>query len=370
MHKTITVLAALLAAQLLLAAGISITEPDLAASRPDAPLIGVDLGAVGRIRIEGTDDEVVLQRKDDGWVLPGTGDFPADASNVERLLDSLGGLRRGFAVATSADARTRLRVAENDFERRLTLLEGETPRATLYLGTSAGANQVHARTADDDAVYLVDFGTFDGPASSGDWQDKTTLQIPREQIDSIVLGELTLSRVPAGGGDAAPAGQASGDAAGGSGDAAGAAAAADQADARWTLAGGAPYETVDQANADALAIQLANIRTGPVLGTERLDSYGLDEPALELGVLKTDGKRVDYTLASRGENEPYVLKSSARAEYFELRAITAEQLTEAASRAQLVDSPGEDATEASDAARPEAEPDGDSAPDARPAAPR
>ncbi len=352
MQRTITILAVLLAAQLLLAAGISITEPELSASRPDAELVELDVEAVDGVEIEGPDGaEVVLAREDGGWVLPRDGAFPAREAGVDELLESLSGLQRGFAVATSAAARSRLRVADDEFERRLTFLDGETELETLYVGSSAGARQSHARTARDEGVYLVDFGAFDAPADSGDWQDKTTLQIPRDEIHSIVLGDLTLSRVAP---DAAEPGDGA-DAAASSGEAPDTAAADDAAPSTtapsgeapatepaptWTLAGGAADALVDQANADALALELARLRTGPVLGSEALDEYGLDEPALEIGVIKTDGERVDFTLGSREDAESYVLKSSARPEYFELTSARADQLVNAASREQLVQTPG------------------------------
>lgn len=369
MQRNILVLTALLAAQLALAAGISLTGPELGTTRPDAPLLDVDTSAVDRVRIEGPDGaEVVLARDGDGWVLPETsGGFPAAEGNVERMLDTLGGLRRGFAVATSDEARSRFRVTENDFERRVTLFTGETALATLYIGTSAGANQTHARPADEDGVYLVDFGAFDAPAESGDWQDETTLQIPREQIDSIAVGDLTLSRVEpeaAAGEDGAASGE--------SGQTGAQAPAPDaeidadstaaEAELRWRLSGGAPGESVNEANADTLAMRIAQLRTGDVLGTEARDEYGLDEPVLELAVVGSDGERVEYTLGRRAEAEDYVLKSSARPEYFALGTTTAERLVDAASREQLVETPGEDAEEAGDGAAGAETPAPDGAP--------
>lgn len=356
MRRNIVFLAALLAAQLLLAAGVSLTEPDLSGSRPDAELVALDTEAVDRIRIEGADDaEVVLARgDDDGWVLPNENGFPASDMNVSRLLDSLSGLQRGFAVATSANARSRLRVAEDDFERRLTFFDGDNELATLYLGTSAGANQAHARTAEDDAVYLVDFGAFNAPASSSDWQDKTTLRVPRDEIDAIRVAGLTLNRVVQDDAEAASSSSADGGADEASGPQASESAApqapgdtgprgtqAGVGDARWVLEEGPSDAMVRQGNVDSLAIQLAQLTTGPVLGTEARDTYALDDPELALTIETTDGEQVELTLASRAEADTYVLKSSARPEYFEYRSARGDQLANAASRSQLLDLPGE-----------------------------
>lgn len=350
MQRNIVFLIALLAAQVVLAVGVSLTDPDLSESRPDAALVSLDTEAVNRIRIEGADDaEAVLARGEDGgWVLPNENGFPAAEMNVSQLLDSLGDLQRGFAVATSSSARSRLRVAEDDFERRLTFFDGDTELETLYLGTSAGANQVHARTDDDDAVYLIDFGAFNAPASSSDWQDKSTLRVPRDEIDALHVAGLELNRVvPDDAGDGSEGGDdaaASGDSEAASAQPASQAAGGTQSgvgDARWTLEDGPADATVRQGNVDSLAIQLAQLTTGAVLGTEARDSYALDESELELTIVTNDGEQVELTLASRAEADSYVLKSSARPEYFEYRTARGDQLANAASRSQLLDLPGE-----------------------------
>lgn len=355
MQRNIVFLFALLAAQVVLAVGVSLTDPDLSESRPDAELVSLDTEAVNRIRIEGADGaEVVLARGEGGgWVLPNENGFPAAEMNVSRLLNSLGDLQRGFAVATSSSARSRLKVAEEDFERRLTFFDGDTELETLYLGTSAGANQVHARTGDDEPVYLVDFGAFNAPASSSDWQDKTTLRVPRDEIDALQVAGLSLNRVvPDDSGDASggasdgdAGGRASGDSQAASAQTASQGAGGDTpsgaGDARWMLEDGPADATVRQGNVDSLAIQLAQLTTGAVLGTEARDSYGLDEPELELTIVRNDGEQVELTLASRADADSYVLKSSARPEYFEYRTTRGDQLANAASRSQLLDLPGE-----------------------------
>ncbi len=342
MQRTIIALAALLAAQLLLAGAVSVTEPDLAATRTEADLLAIEMETVDRIRITGPEgSEVVLARGDDGWVLPNTaGGFPASQGNVERLLEALTGLERGFAVATSADARERLRVAEDAFERRLEFLAGDSALATLYVGTSAGANRAHARTADDAGVYLVDFGAFNAPASSADWQDKTTLQIPREEIEAIVLGDLTLRRVAGDDDDAAGPDAPAQPTAEGGPESDEAAAATDAPAPRWRLEGGPADASLRPGGADALAAQLTNLRTDAVLGTERRDAYALDEPALALTVRRTSADPVELRLATRADADSYVLESSLRPEYFELGATRAEQLVDAAAPQRLLETPG------------------------------
>ena len=324
MQKTIGMLAVLLAAQLLLAVGMSFTGPNLAAHREDTPLLAPGEGAVDRLVIEDSDQgQIVLVRQGDGWVLPATGNFPADKHKVDHLLERLKGLQRGLAVATTPGAQKRFKVSDDDFERRVTLARGDTNLATLYFGTSPGMHRVHARTSDDTAVYAVDFAVYEAPVKPADWEDKTVLRVPRDDIDQISLADLTLTRQPDKAAAAAPdegAGKAG--------------------QTTWSGTNLGDGEKLNQANADALAQQLADLLVGSVLGTEMKPEYGLEKPALVLGVQRTDGTTIEYRLGKREADNDYVIKASSRPEYFRLPGFTGDALIKAGTRTQLVAAPG------------------------------
>ncbi|MGD2073401.1 MAG: DUF4340 domain-containing protein [Gammaproteobacteria bacterium] len=335
MQKTIAMLAVLLVAQLALAVGMSLTGPELSASRPDTPLVGLGGRTVDRITIEGSDDQkLVLVRQPDGWVLPGMDDFPADDTKVGRLLDQLEGLKRGLAVATTEGAQKRFKVSEESFERRVTLAKSDETLATLYFGTSPGMRQVHARTSNDDAVYTAGFGLYDAPAKAEDWEDKGVLKLPSEQIASITLGELTLTRAPV-----TEDGNPSQDE-----------AAETSGEAVWHAESLQEGETVSQEDADALAQKLASLTIGSVLGQEASAGYGLEAPVLALSVKRQDGETIEYRLGERDAENDYVLKVSSRPEYFRVPGYTAKPLIEAAARERLLHS-ADEATGADDAAQ-------------------
>jgi hypothetical protein len=339
MQKTIGMLAVLLAAQLLLAVGMSFTGPNLAAHRQDAPLLALGEGAVDQLVIEDSDKtQIVLARQDDGWVLPATGNFPADGHKVDQLVERLKGLQRGLAVATTPGAQKRFKVSDDNFERRVTLARGDTNLATLYLGTSPGMHRVHARTGDDTAVYAVNFAVYEAPVKAMDWEDKTVLRIPRNDIGKITLAELTLTRQPD---KAAPPDDDTGK----------------PGQTTWNSTGLADGEMLKQADADALAQQLADLLVGSVLGTEMKPEYGLEKPALVLGVQRTDGTAVEYRLGKREADNDYVIKASSRPEYFRLPGFTGDALIKASARTKLVAAPGATDTAAT------AAPPGGTAPD-------
>jgi hypothetical protein len=78
------------------------------------------------------------------------------------------------------------------------------------------------------------------------------------------------------------------------------------------------------------------LRVGAELGTEAIPEYGLDKPALTLGVTRKGGEQLEYRLGPTGKEGDAVLKSSARPEYFRVPGYTADALIKAAGRTQLV----------------------------------
>jgi hypothetical protein len=321
MEKTIRVLVALLAAQLLLAAVMRFTGQDLAAAHPHTPLLALGDKPVDHLTIEGPGgSRVVLAKQDAGWVLPGSGNFPADHVQVDTLLSRLEGLQRGLPVATSAGALKRFKVSDESFERRVTLAHGDDTLATLYLGSAPDMHHVNARTARDDAVYAVEFAAYEAPDRAADWEDKRILQVPEDDIASIEVAGLTLHRAAG-----PPADKAAAEAQG-----------KPSAPAGWRIDGLGEGEVVNQAGAKDLAAQLAQLRIGAVLGTEAKPDYGLDKPVLSLQVTRQGGGSIDYRLGPAGKEGFAVLKSSARPEYFRIPGYTADALIKAAGRAQLV----------------------------------
>ena len=321
MQKTIAVLAVLLAAQLLLALTMSFTGQNLASVQPDTPLLNLGDRLVDRLTIEDADSkQVVLTRQGEGWVLSETGIFPADNSKVDSLIDKIKGLKRGLAVATTEGAMRRFKVNQDAFERRVVFARGEESLATLYFGSSPSMRRVHARTSEDDAVYVVEFSIHDAPVKGEDWEDKTVLQIQPGEIEKIRVADTTLSRVSKNE----------------------AGAAVDDADqqvpeqANWTIEAMAEGETANQVKADALVDKLTGLRIGAVLGSEAKPEYGLENPELVIALQRRDGQEIEYQLGKRDQEKDYVLKASSRPEYFRLPSYAGDALVEAAKREQLV----------------------------------
>lgn len=313
MEKTVRLLAGLLVLQLLLALGLGTLGPELGEAEAGGPLLAFDAAAVDRVTV--ADDEgarTVLARTEDGWVLPDAGDFPADRDKVEQLLERLAGLRLTVPVATSAGARERFRVAEDAHERRLVLEgDGET-LAELYLGTSQGVRQVHARAGDGEAILAVELPTYEAPTDPDDWLDRTVLQFDAATVRAVRLDGLALRR------------------------ASGSTPEQDGAP-HWTAEGLPEDRSLAPEAVDTLVERLAALRIGGLLGAGEVP--GLDDPVLDVALERDADDAVRYRLGRLPEDDGYALAVSTREDRFRMPVFSARPILEAASLDALAPKP-------------------------------
>ncbi len=178
MSRLNTQLLLLLAVQLALVAAIfwPRDEPGYAASQ-QVLLALSDTEAVERILVSDGEASLLLQRSDDEWSMPAYHQLPADRAKVERALQQLPALERGFPVATSTNASERFEVSPDNYQRQLQYIVNETSVGEIYLGTSPGFRKVHARVNDESEVFSVSFNSFDVPTQAAEWLEKSLLQI-------------------------------------------------------------------------------------------------------------------------------------------------------------------------------------------------
>ncbi|MBU6484133.1 MAG: DUF4340 domain-containing protein [Betaproteobacteria bacterium] len=328
MKKTISLLGALLVAQLLLAFGLSFTGPRLSARSADKPLFSLAGGDVDRITIEGPDQaKVVLAKVGGAWQLPDEGNFPADKARADALVKTLEGLKEGMPVATTSQALARFKVGDDRFERRITLAGAGKTLATLYFGTSPSMREIHARRSGQRDVYSVAFATYQAPAKAESWEDKAILQIPKKDIEAIDVAGLHIARVSV---------------------------TPEAAQPEWEATGLAKGEALDTKAADKLAGLLADLRIDAVLGKNAKPDYGLDRPVLALSLVKAGGQTIDYALGKEKDGKTYTLKASTRDEYFRLPDYTASPLLDAAKRDKLLAAPEASHAPAAKLAKPAA----------------
>lgn len=174
MNGRIGLLLGLLALQLLVLGGLSFRNGQDASAAES--LLSVTPTTVNRLVIEGREDaddgddgvliELALTQTDGQWQVHG---YPADAAKIDALTARLADLGNAWPVATTAVARERFEVAEDNFRKRLTVSSADGEAAVLLLGSSPGFKRVHARRGDADAIYSIPLADYDLPTAVDDW---------------------------------------------------------------------------------------------------------------------------------------------------------------------------------------------------------
>ena len=171
------ILALVLALQLLLTAALFWPREEAGQELARTGLFAFASADIDRVTVSDGDNTAVLARKSGGWIMPEYHDLAVDSARMAMLLKTLPTRERGWPVASRASAAERFEVAEDNFQRRVEYMQEEDSVGVLYLGSSPGFRRIHTRIDDESPIYSVEFNTFDAPAESAEWIDKTLLQV-------------------------------------------------------------------------------------------------------------------------------------------------------------------------------------------------
>ena len=175
MSNFIKVLVVLLVAQFVVAVVRNYQDgqevaPDRNALLADGP------GLIDKIIIESDKAKVTLEREKGRWQLSDQQNALADASKVAALFRKLEGIKLGMPTTKDAVAQNQYKVAENNFERRVTLIGARKTLTTLYLGNTKVDNAVYVRRGMEKEIYSIAFDIHDLPVKTTDWQVKKRLR--------------------------------------------------------------------------------------------------------------------------------------------------------------------------------------------------
>lgn len=191
MKRVNYILLALLGVQLVVAAAIYWGEGETGNRPHHRALVTANSDSINRITLEGAAGaRIELRRVDGQWQLPDYYKLPIAKARLDGLLSRLQGIKLDWPVATTHGAQDRFEVAEDHFQRRLQLFQGDESIAELFIGTSPGLRQVHLRRKGEDAIFAVALNSYDLPLEPKEWLDRTLMQ-PGE-ITTIEGGDFTL----------------------------------------------------------------------------------------------------------------------------------------------------------------------------------
>jgi hypothetical protein len=235
--------------------------------------------------------------------MPGAFSAPASKRQVDGLLQKLADARQGLAVATSKGAAKRFKTAEDDFERHVTLKQGDSVVGEFYLGTSAGMRNSHVRKADQDAVVSISVGSHEVDVETDSWLDRTLADLSKDDLKAVTLGDISLTRKEEG------------------------------KEKVWLLDGATKEETekeaVDKLLNKVTAISVQSV-LDPATSAELFTKDTTKDPAVQFTVTKQDDSTVTYAFAKKDDKDDYyfVLKMSNNELYFKVGKWLVDDLTE------------------------------------------
>lgn len=178
MNRTTALLLLVLAIQCLIAAIVFWPREPVANGGAGLALLPFDSTAVDTVNLlDAHGNKVVLRRSGDRWTILGETPLPADAQLVDTLLTALFRHRRGWPVAHTEQARRRLQVDPEYFQRRIDLTGNGQALASVYLGASPSFRRAHMRNAMQQNIYSIPLDTSSLPLTGGEWVDPRLLQV-------------------------------------------------------------------------------------------------------------------------------------------------------------------------------------------------
>ncbi len=307
MKAIIYAAAALLILQIGLAVAVHQQQAvNLESTAPDSAFLSFTPESITSVLINGPEKkELVLQKSDKGWIMPGAFSAPVSKRQVDDLLQKLTDARQGLAVATSKGAAKRFKTAGDDFERHVTLKQGDTVVGDFYLGTSAGMRNSHVRKAGEDTVVSIPVGSHEVDVEADSWLDRTLADLNKDELKAVALGDISLSKKEEG------------------------------EEKVWLLDGVTKEETEQEA-VDKLLNKITAISVQSVLDPVKSAELFTKDPAVQFTVTKQDDSTVTYAFAKNDEDDYFILKMSDNELYFKVGKWLVEDLTEAKRETLLV----------------------------------
>lgn len=122
-----------------------------------SPLIAdLKMEDVNKVVISEASKSIQVAKSGDKWVLPDRDNFEVLAPNVTDLISKVVQINTGRLVATNSANFGQLKVADNDFNKKLELSTAAGKTYTLLVGTSPNNRATNVRMAGANEVYITD----------------------------------------------------------------------------------------------------------------------------------------------------------------------------------------------------------------------
>jgi len=302
MNRIINIAAILLVIQIGLVVALQFGKSNGELQAPTTPLLGFSPESVTKVIITGPEKEqLLLEKKGAEWLLPDFFGAPANREQVATILTKLAGLKQGMAVGTTAAAVKRFKVADDLFQRRVVVQAGDNSVGDLYLGTSPGFRQIHARKAGTENVVAVELSTFELEPKADQWLDKNMFQMKEEDMERLTFADFTLEKK----------------------------------DKEWQVKDLPEGQTTDAKAAADLVAKVSGLTVQTVMKPQEAEPLFAGTPALQFSVSRKGGGVAEFRLV-KAEGDAYILKHSERDLYCKVHNLQVEGLLKVNRDALLV----------------------------------
>lgn len=172
-----------------IAVGAALFWPRQAAAE-SAPLLGnVTLESITDLVVsDSAGTSLAFHKTDEGWVMPDKANYPAKESEITKTLEGLLDTTTSRLVTKTATSHRSLKVAEDAFERKLTVTTADGSTYEVLVGTLASTAANHVRLLPGDEVYLSsELAYYRIYTTLSSWADTAFVALTSTDVTSLAL---------------------------------------------------------------------------------------------------------------------------------------------------------------------------------------
>jgi len=275
-----------------LALGAALLWPRQAAAE-SAPLLGdVTLESITDLTVADSDGKSLSFHKTDaGWVMPDFAGYPAKEAEITKTLEGLLETTTARLVTKTSTSHRPLKVADDAFERKLTIKTADGSAYEVLVGTLASTAANHVRLLPGDEVYLSSgLAYYQIYTTLSSWAETAFVALTATDVKSVTLdnpnGSFLFERVD---------------------------------DSTWKMDGVPSDRELNQNSFTGLASRISSLRLEePVaLLKDTSPEYGLDDPqaVVTASVAGENQRTVTISIGAMTDDEKFYYASSSESDY-------------------------------------------------------
>ena len=274
---------------------------------PEVPrmLLTLEGNSVETLRIIGPGEKSVLlekAKKSGEWGLPEFDGFPANSQAVVQLIDRLTNTELGMQVSKQADSFNRMKVADNNFERKVEIGKPSEMK-TIFFGSAPALRQAHARLNGEKIVYAVKFAPGDIDLKASDWIKKDLLVVDENKIRAVMAGNIRIQRTEGVDGQ-------------------------EGSKQDWKLfVNNKPAQSQDNEKVNELVKEIADMQIDSIGSNADIGNVN-EKNTFFISLELKEAKKIEYTFAKLNGEEDYLMTTSLRPESFRLPPLASQKLLE------------------------------------------